>query len=159
LLSGLFGDPELAGLFSEQAELAAMLRFEAALSQGQAQAGLIPAQAADEIAALCADFVPDTESLRRGVARDGVLVPDLIKQMRAALPDQAASHLHFGATSQDVVDTGLVLRLVTVTDIVSARLGALIRSLETLETKFGGNRMMGRTRMQDALEITAADRL
>jgi 3-carboxy-cis,cis-muconate cycloisomerase len=159
LLSGLFGDAELAGLFSEGAELDAMLRFEAALAEAQGELGLIPSEAATTIGRLCASFEPDTEQLRNGVAKDGVPVPNLIKQMRAALDEAAAPHLHFGATSQDVVDTGLVLRLAAVTKVLGARIAAIVELLRAHEQTFGPNRLMGRTRMQDALDIAVADRL
>ncbi len=158
-LSGLFGDPELAGLLSGQAELVALLRFEAVLAAAQADKGLIPAEAAEVIAALCAGFEPDPERLRAGVARDGVVVPDLVKQMRDALPEAVAPYLHFGATSQDAVDTALVMRLGPVLEILGRRISGVVASFKTLESRFGANRLMGRTRMQDALEITVADRL
>lgn len=159
LLSGLFGDPELAGWFSLEAEIGAMLRFEAALAEAQGETGLIPTEAAADIAAFCESFTPDIDRLRAGVARDGVVIPDLVAQMRAQLPERAATHLHFGATSQDVIDTGLVLRLSEILHILEARIQKLIATLEQHQKTFGSNRLMGRTRMQDALEITVADRL
>lgn len=159
LYSGLFGDPELAGLFSDAAEVEAMLAFEAALAGAQAEAGLIPAHASGVIIELCNSFAPDREALRAGMARDGVAVPDLVKQVRAQLPDALAPHFHFGATSQDVVDTALVLRLKHAVGILETRLNGMIEALRELEERFGTNRLMGRTRMQDALEISVADRL
>lgn len=159
LYSGLFGDPELAGSFSEAAEVKAMLTFEAALAGAQAEAGLIPAEAAGSIITVCNDFAPDMNALRIGMARDGVAVPDLVKQVRARLPEGLAPHFHFGATSQDVVDTALVLRLETVIAILGGRIDGVVETLAALESRFGANRLMGRTRMQDALEISIADRL
>lgn len=159
LYSGLFGDPELAGLFSDAAELKAMLEFEAALAGAQAEAGLIPAHASGVIIELCNTFAPDREDLRAGMARDGVAVPDLVKQVRAHLPETLAPHFHFGATSQDAVDTALVLRLKRIIGILGTRLNGIIGALARLEERFGANRLMGRTRMQDALPITVADRL
>lgn len=159
ILSGLFGDPELAGWLSEDADIKAMLRFEAALAEAQAEHGLIPADAASAISALCADFAPDMDQLRKGVAQDGVIIPNFVKQLRAALPEHAAKHVHFGATSQDAIDTGLVLRLAPIADILQTRLQKLGETLTALEAKFGTNKLMGRTRMQDALEISVADRI
>lgn len=158
-LSGLFADPELAAYFSAPAEIAAMVRFETALAAVQAEAGVIPDEAAAAIAELEESFRPDLALLAAGTGRDGVVAPDLVAQMRAALPEAARTHLHVGATSQDVIDTGLVLRLVPVLGVFEARLAEAIETLSRLAERFGDRQLMGRTRMQDALPITAADRL
>lgn len=159
LYSGLFGDPELAGLFSDSAEIAAMLRFEVALTSALSETGLISASESGTIIVLCDSFTADIEALREGIRRDGVAVPDLVRQVRAHLPQELAPYFHFGATSQDVIDTALILRLAQIIDILAARITHFTGTLEALESRFGANRMMGRTRMQDALEISVADRL
>ncbi|PYB72535.1 3-carboxy-cis,cis-muconate cycloisomerase [Rhizobium wuzhouense] len=158
LLSGLLGDTEVAAQFSAAAELQAMLSFEAALAKAEAEEGLIPVPAAEAIAGLAEDFVADLDALNQATARDGVVIPDLVRQWRAALGEHA-SHLHFGATSQDAIDSGLMLRLSEVLRIVSQRLAAIIAALDGLETRFGPQPLMGKTRMQAAIEITVAARL
>ncbi|WMT85445.1 3-carboxy-cis,cis-muconate cycloisomerase [Pelagibacterium sp. 26DY04] len=159
ILSGLFGDPELAGFLSAEADVAAMVQFEAALASAQAECGLISAEAAEAIGHLATDLEVDMDRLRAGLGRDGVVVPELVKQMRAALDEEAAQALHFGATSQDVMDTSLVLRLKSICAILSARIAAIEGALEALSGRFGKRGLMGRTRMQDALEISVADRI
>ena len=77
-LSALVGDDEAAGFFSAEAEIAAMLSFEAALAKAEAQWEVIPAPAAAEIVACCRNFRPDMERLRAGIDRDGVVVPELV---------------------------------------------------------------------------------
>ncbi|PLK72924.1 3-carboxy-cis,cis-muconate cycloisomerase [Rhizobium sp. TH135] len=158
ILSGLLGDDEIGAQFSAAAELSAMLRFEVALAEAEAAEGLIPRASAEEIAALPEAFVADLDALKQAIGRDGVVIPDLVRQWRAGLGD-AGKHLHFGATSQDAIDTGLMLRLGAVLSILDQRLAAIISSLDGLETRFGTQSLMGRTRMQAAIPITVADRL
>lgn len=158
-LSGLVGDDELAGLMSPQAEVDAMLAFEAALALAQAGEGMIPPEAAESIANLCTSFVPDIAGLRTGTGRDGVVVAELVNQLRSALGTEAAAHLHLGATSQDVIDTALMLRLKKVNGLFMGRLSRLEARLGSLDCAFGGRRLMGYTRMQAAMPIIVSDRI
>lgn len=158
-LSGLLGDPEIAPYFSTEADIRAMLSFEAALAKAEAAHGLIPSDAAARIAETCANFTLDIASLRSATARDGVVIPDLVKQLRQAIGGDAAAHAHFGATSQDVIDTSLMIRLKAVTFIFAGRLYAVTAALDALDRQFGKNPLMGHTRMQAAIPITAADRI
>ena len=158
-LSGLLGDMEIAGCFSIKADLAAMLRFELALAEAEAETGVIPSNAVDAIKQAIDSFEPDMPALAAGSARDGMVVPELINQLRANVDETHRPHLHFGSTSQDVIDTSLALRLSDVSTILTARLKEVISHLERLTVQFGGNELMGRTRMQAALPMTAADRL
>ena len=73
---------------------------------------------------------PDWEQLAEGLAQDGVVVPAFVKQLRAAVGEPHAKSVHFGATSQDVIDTALMLRLKAVIEILGHRLDALIHALE-----------------------------
>lgn len=158
-LSGLFADPEIAALLSAQADIGEILRFEAALAQAQAALDIIPGEAATAIAQAVAAFTPDMDALAQGVSRDGVVIPALVRQLRAALPEQYRAHLHFGVTSQDVIDTSLIIRFKAIVAILDARLEGLIAALDSLAARFGANPLMARTRMQDALPIVVADRL
>ncbi|WP_353643324.1 3-carboxy-cis,cis-muconate cycloisomerase [Mesorhizobium sp. WSM2239] len=159
LLSGLFGDEEVEALLGLESELAAMLRFEIALAEAEAEVGVIPAEAARAIANALAGFKPDIAALRNGVARDGVAVPELVRQMRERIGTPQADRLHFGATSQDVIDTALVLRLKPVLDLFERRLDRLAERFDQLDKRFGKNPLMGRTRMQAAIEISVGDRI
>jgi 3-carboxy-cis,cis-muconate cycloisomerase len=158
ILSGLLGDDEIGAHFSAATELSAMLGFEVALAEAEAAEGLIPVEAAHAIAALPEVFLADTDALKQAIGRDGVVIPDLVRQWRAALGEHG-KHLHFGATSQDAIDTGLMLRLATVLSILDQRLAAVATALDGLDTRFGANLLMGRTRMQAAIPITVSDRL
>lgn len=159
ILSGLLGDDEIAAYFTTEADIRAMLSFEAALARAEAAHDLVPSDAASRIVETCANFAPDIASLRSATARDGVVIPDLVRQLRKAVGGKAAEHLHFGATSQDVIDTGLMIRLKAVLFLFSGRLQAIIATLDALDRRFGGNRLMGHTRMQAAIPIAVSDRL
>jgi 3-carboxy-cis,cis-muconate cycloisomerase len=158
-LSSLLGDEEVASFFSAAAEFEAMLAFEVALAKAEAIAGVVPADAAHAIEITAHRFSPDVASLRAATARDGVVVPDLVRQLRAAVGEPHARHLHFGATSQDVIDSGLMLRLSRVLPLLEERLDGLIGGLAALSATFGAHGLMGRTRMQPAIPITVGDRL
>jgi 3-carboxy-cis,cis-muconate cycloisomerase len=159
LLGALLGDPDIAAFFTVEADLAAMLDFETALAATQASLGLIPREAAEAIGEARARFVPDLDNLAAGVARDGVVAPTLVAQLRAAIGEPHAKHLHRGATSQDVIDTSLTIRLKGVCDLLDRRLAALIAELDVIEARDGAAALMGRTRMQRALPISARDKL
>ncbi|MFB9948519.1 3-carboxy-cis,cis-muconate cycloisomerase [Rhizobium puerariae] len=158
-LSGLLGDEEAGRLFSAEAEIEAMLAFESALAKAEASAGVIPADAAERICAVCGAFTPDMAELRQGTARDGIVVADLVSQLRGVVGDDAAQYVHFGATSQDVIDTALILRLKQVCGLFNERLSALEKVLGEIDRTFGGRALMGHTRMQAAIPITVSDRI
>ena len=159
ILSALLGDEEVAQAFSVEADVRAMLAFEAALASAQAALGLIPQELAAKIAEVCATFSPDVQALREGVAKDGVVAPTLVKVLRERVGEPHAAKVHFGATSQDVIDTSLVLRLKPIVASFGLRIHGLIESLRAIEAEQGATPLMGRTRMQRALPITAADKL
>jgi 3-carboxy-cis,cis-muconate cycloisomerase len=157
-LSGLLGDEELAPLFGEAAELAEAIAFELALAEATGEAGLIPTEAARLISERLPLFRPDGAAIAAATARDGVAVPELVRQMRAFL-GAAGEHLHSGATSQDVVDTSLVRRLKRALAILEGRLASLDAGLGDLDAGHGGNKLMGRTRMQDAVAMGVSDKI
>jgi len=159
LLSGLLGDEEIAPQFSPEADFEELNYFEEALARAEAAEGLIPEAAAEAISLACAAFEPDTALVRQAAARDGVIVPEYVRQLRERIGPPHAEHLHFGVTSQDLIDTSLVRRLLPVVETFDVRLAAIVSSLDGLARRFGGNRLMGRTRTQDALAITVADRV
>jgi 3-carboxy-cis,cis-muconate cycloisomerase len=158
-LSGLLGDEEISAFFSADADIRAMLSFEAALAHAQAAHGAVSKETAVRIAEVCATFQPDVLALRHAVATDGVVIPELVRQLRNAAGGEAAEKIHHGATSQDVIDTSLMLRLKAACAILSDRLSRLLGSFDDLGRDWGGNQLMGQTRMQAAIPITVADRL
>jgi 3-carboxy-cis,cis-muconate cycloisomerase len=158
-LDSLLGDPDLDAFLSAEADLVAMLRVEVALARACGECELIPADAAQVIELAAADFRPDMEQLTKDTLRDGIVVAGLVKQLRAHVGEPHDQHVHFGATSQDIIDTALAIRLAATLALFDGRLSALIETLKAMEARFGSNRLMGRTRMQAAIPIAAGDRI
>ncbi|XUY29382.1 3-carboxy-cis,cis-muconate cycloisomerase [Agrobacterium sp. rho-8.1] len=158
-LGGLFGDEETSALFSAEADVAAMLQFEVALAKAQAACDVISNDDAVRIADALNTIVIDYPSLREGVAKDGVVIPDFVRQLRSVVGGQAATSVHVGATSQDVIDTSLMLRLKATAEIIMARLSSCVSGLQNIALRDGSNPLMGYTRMQAAISMTVADRV
>jgi 3-carboxy-cis,cis-muconate cycloisomerase len=159
LLAALMGDQEIEALLADAAQVAAMVKFELALAQAEAEAGLISAEAAAAIASGLEGFEPDWGDLAIGMARDGVVVPALLGQMRRCIAPSHAEALHKGATSQDAIDTALMLQLAAVIAILVARLTALLEALDGIDGRFGAQPLMAHTRMQRALPYTVGAKL
>lgn len=157
-LGGLFGDDEMRALWSPQAQLEGMRRFEAAWSRALGQAGMADTGQAEQAARAIEGMQFDLADLRTGTAHDGVVVPALVRQMKAAAGDAAAA-VHQGATSQDVIDTALVLAIKPGLALLDQQLAQLQTALRKLDTQFGTRPLIGRTRMQAATPITVGDRI
>lgn len=158
LLAGLLGDAEIGPFFSDEAAIAAMIRVECALARAGARAGILPREAAGAIEAGLAGWAPAPADLAAGTARAGVPVPPLLAAARARLSPEAAHWLHWGATSQDIVDTALALRLAPVLDILASRLDRLEGALSRAAERWAELPMAGRTRAQAAAPIAFGDR-
>jgi 3-carboxy-cis,cis-muconate cycloisomerase len=159
LLRGLLGDPDTERWLSAEAEVQALIDFEIALADAESAEGVVLADAAEAVVRALRGYQPDLAALSEGAARDGVVVPALVRTVRKDLSEEHARSLHFGATSQDAADSGLMIRLKGLTTLFESKLEALESSLEALSVQFGAVEIMGRTRMQDALPIRAADRI
>ncbi len=159
VLAGLLGDEEVLRQFSFEAELAAMFAFEQALADAEAEHDVIPIEAPAAIGKALTDFSPDLDRLRVETAKDGVVVPELIRQLRAKIGEPHGTKIHFGATSQDVIDTALALRLKPVVARLDQLLSDAVDGLHALEKPFGGRALTGMTRMQPALPIRASVRI
>lgn len=158
-LSGLLGDAETGACLTAEADVAAMIRFERALAEAEGAEGVIPAEAAQKIAAAASSFEPEMAPLREGMRRDGVVIPELVRQLRAAVGEPHAKYVHHGATSQDAIDTSMALRLSAALDIFAARLTRTVEALDALARRDGGKRVMAHTRMQAALPVDAARKI
>jgi 3-carboxy-cis,cis-muconate cycloisomerase len=148
----LFGDAETASFFSDAAEVQAMLRVEAALAQVQGDLGLIPGDAAARIVQALDQARIDPAGLAAATARNGVPVPGLLAAVREAAGP--LDGLHGGATSQDIVDTALALRLAPVLDLWACRLDDVIAGLGALAARHADLPMAARTYGQAAVPTT-----
>ncbi len=154
LLGPLLSDPPTAALFDDAAEIAAMVAVERALARAQGALGVIPSAAAAAIDAGLDGWAPDADALAPGAARDGVAVPALVAALRGRLDPQAGRWLHWGATSQDVADCALALRLAAALDGFAPRLGAVRAALAAASARWADLPMAGRTRSQIAAPTT-----
>lgn len=154
MTSALFGDEEVAALFSDEAEIAAMIAFEAALARVEAALSIIPPDAGSEIDRVLKSATVPASDLRDGFASAGVSVPALVKALRTRVGGSAGPYVHWGATSQDVIDTALILRIRTAIEIMERRLDHLIRDLATCASAHARTMMAARTRTQIATPTT-----
>ncbi|SLN49646.1 lyase family protein [Roseisalinus antarcticus] len=142
----LVTDRETAALFSDSAEVRAMLIVLGALARAQGAAGVIPEISAGAIHRASMELQIDPGGLARATGRDAVAVPELARQFRDLM--QAPEHaqwVHFGATSQDIMDTALALRLRQVLARAEDRLAALMLALARQAEAHATLPMAGRT--------------
>ena len=157
LLNYLFRSEDVERKFSSRACLQGMLDFEAGLARAEARAGVIPSSAAVAITVKCkADFF-DVAELARGARLAGNIAIPLVKALTALVSENdkdAARFVHWGATSQDAIDTGLVLQLRQALNFVASDLDRLAAALAELAAKHRSTLIVGRTWMQQALPTT-----
>ncbi|MGB3278332.1 MAG: lyase family protein, partial [Pseudorhodobacter sp.] len=146
LYRGLFSDDEVQTLFSDSAELRAMLLVEGALARVQGKLGLIPADAAAYIDRASREVSIDPSALSAATAANGVPVPAFLAAFRkdAGAPEPM-QYVHWGATSQDIMDTALMLRLKRLHGSWAARLDGLIATLGRLAETHAETPMAGRS--------------
>jgi 3-carboxy-cis,cis-muconate cycloisomerase len=155
LFAGTFARGGAAAAVTDDAWLVALLEVEAALARAAATAGLVPAAAADEVAAACADPGRlDVAALVAHAADAGNPVPPLVSALRAAVGRGAAGAVHVGATSQDVLDTAMVLLARRALAAVDADLAAAAGRTAELARAHRDDVVMGRTLLQQALPTT-----
>jgi 3-carboxy-cis,cis-muconate cycloisomerase len=154
LFGGVFARGPVAAQVDDHAMLQAMLDAEAALARASAAAGVIPAAAAEQIAACCDAGRFDVDALGRASAAAGNPVVPLVRALAEQLPEEAAGHVHQGATSQDVLDTAASLvawrALGPLLEDLAAAAGACARLAEAHR----GTVLAGRTLLQQAVPVT-----
>jgi len=157
LLDPLFTTDRMRAIFSDHGRLQAMLDFEAALARGEARIGAIPQGAGAAIAEQCrADFF-DVDALGAGAAQSGNTAIPLVKELtaRVAARDRdAARYVHWGATSQDAMDTGLVLQLREALVVLESDLARLAAALAALAQAHAATPLAGRTWLQQGPPVT-----
>jgi len=151
---GLFTTPAMRAVFSDAARLQRMLDVEAALARAEAKLGLIPAEAAAEISAKADVGRFDLETIGKGTALVGYPIVPLVKALGQACAGDAGRYVHWGATTQDIVDTALVLQLRDGLDLISQDLDGTETALAGLARRYRDTPMAGRTHAQHALPIT-----
>jgi 3-carboxy-cis,cis-muconate cycloisomerase len=153
LFRDMFGTAEMRAVFSDEALVGRYLETEAALARAQARAGVVPQSAADAIHAAAQAVVIDFDRLRRETEIVGYPILPLVHQLSEAA-GEAGRYVHWGATTQDIMDTANVLQLRSALDIVERDLKELRDCLADLARKYRDTPMAGRTHLQQALPIT-----
>jgi 3-carboxy-cis,cis-muconate cycloisomerase len=162
LLARLFGSPEASAAFGDRARLQGMLDFEAALARAEARTGVIPAAAAEAIARRCRAELFDVAALAEATAKAGNPAIPLIAALTAQVSEgdaAAARYVHWGATSQDAMDTGLVLQLRQFADVLREDLDRLSAALAGRAEEHKATLLAGRTWLQHAAPITLGVKL
>lgn len=157
LTAPMFAGDTMPEVFSARACVQGMLDFEAALARAEARAGVIPQTAAEPIAAKCNAALIDLPQLAHAGASAGNLAIPLVRQLTAlvARDDRDASKfVHWGATSQDAIDTGLILQLRKALKLIDADLAQLANALALQAQTHRNTPLVGRTWMQHALPVT-----
>ncbi|MDV3438215.1 3-carboxy-cis,cis-muconate cycloisomerase [Metapseudomonas otitidis] len=162
LFDAYFTAPAMRAIFCDQGRVQGMLDFEAALARAEARVGLIPREAVAPIEAACrADFY-DFSALAQAIASAGnsaiPLVKALGKRIAAASPE-AERYVHLGATSQDAMDSGLVLQLRAAIGLIEADLAALGDALAEQAERHADTPLAGRTWLQQATPVTLGMKL
>lgn len=156
LIEALATTGPLADLFSDESVLRAMLQFEVALAKAQARVGVIPKSAADAIATTQPRAF-DIPQIAHDTFRAGTPAIPFVKTLTEIVRRKyttAAGFVHWGATSQDIADTALVLLLQQAQPILAKDLTALESSLRAISEKHKNTIMLGRTLLQAAPPIT-----
>lgn len=156
LFDQLFACPAVDRIFADAATVQRMLDFEAALIRSEARADVIPASAVEPVTSMCDAKLFDLGALSESAARAGNLAIPLIKELTAkvaASDRNAAGFVHWGATSQDVIDTAIVLQLRDAIGLIEADLAHIRTLLCDLAIRYRATPMAGRTWMQQAVPI------
>ncbi|MEU4674886.1 lyase family protein [Amycolatopsis sp. NPDC023774] len=154
LLGRLWGDDTMAAVWSERATVEAWLSVEAELARAQAAAGVLPQADAELIAEAATVTGLDTEALWAGARNVGYPILSLVRAIAARLPDGPNGRVHYGATTQDIMDSGFALQSVRAADRLDGLLGELGDAVEAVMTAHVHTVMPGRTHGQQAVPTT-----
>jgi 3-carboxy-cis,cis-muconate cycloisomerase len=154
LFGPIFVPDEIREAVGGHAWLQAMLDAEAALAVAEARAGLIPTEAAEAIAGCCDATRFDLEEIGYEGRATGNPVPPLVKALTRAVPDDAARHVHKGATSQDITDTAAMLVARRALELILSEVDGIAAACARLADDHRETVMPGRTLLQQALPTT-----
>jgi 3-carboxy-cis,cis-muconate cycloisomerase len=147
-------DPGVRALFAETSRYQAWLDVEAALAQAQAELGIIPRQAAEEITRKAHIALLNLDNIRAGLARTGHSLVPLIWELDRVCDGDAGGYVHWGATTQNITQTGQLLLLRRAHDIFLTQLASLLRELADLAERTKEMLLPGRTHGQHAVPAT-----
>ncbi|MBN7135524.1 adenylosuccinate lyase [Lysobacter enzymogenes] len=154
LYAGVYSDPDFAAIFCDRNQLQKWLDVERALALTQAEMGMIPHQTAQEIARVARAEAFDLDALGRHSRETGHVLVPTIRALAALCRDDCGEFVHYGATTQDILDTGLVLQIREAWHCALTRLRSIRAQLLQLALRHKRTPMVARTHGQQALPTT-----
>ncbi|KPC03545.1 3-carboxy-cis,cis-muconate cycloisomerase [Pseudomonas amygdali pv. lachrymans] len=157
LFDAYFMQPEMREIFSDEGRVQDMLDFEAALARAQARVGLIPPEVVADIELSCDARLFDFDALAIAIGSAGNSAIPLVKALGkqiAARSAEAERYVHMGATSQDVMDSGLILQLRRAIVLLERDLTLLADAMAEQAQRHAGTPLAGRTWLQQATPVT-----
>jgi 3-carboxy-cis,cis-muconate cycloisomerase len=152
--SARFKDPGLRPLFAEARRWQSWLDVEAALAKAQADLGIVPTAAAERIAACARLELLDDAAIREGLAKTGHPLVPLVWELARLSGEEAGGYVHWGATTQNILETGDNLLLREAHTIILGQLGELLGCLAGIAEKSADMPLPGRTHGQHAVPVT-----
>jgi 3-carboxy-cis,cis-muconate cycloisomerase len=153
LFRDAFGTPRMREVFSDQALVGRYVEVEIALAKAEAKCGVIPTEAAEAIAKQANASILDFDLLRQETDNVGYPILPLVHQLARQCGD-AGRYVHWGATTQDIMDTAVVLQLREAFRHIEDDISTIRRTLADLSRRYRDTPMAGRTHLQQALPIT-----
>lgn len=154
LFKDIFGTDEMRKIWDDLNTVQKWLDVEAALARAQAKLGIIPAAYANEISKKARVELIDMDELKRGIDKTTHPLMPLVRVFRTVCAGDAGEFIHWGATTQDIMDTGLVLQIKESLELVEPCLSAVNKTLKHMASEHKDTVMAGRTHGQHALPIT-----
>jgi len=153
IFKDMFGSAEMRAVFSDDNQLKCFVAAEVALAVAQGRTGVIPQEAADAIVKLAPSVAIDLAALKHEAENVGYPILGLVRQLSQNL-GEAGRYVHWGATTQDIVDTATVLQIRAGLALIERDMTAVSAALAGLAQKYRDTPMAGRTHLQQALPIT-----
>ncbi|MEP7141298.1 MAG: lyase family protein [Ferruginibacter sp.] len=154
IFSTYLSDEEMVSIVSDDALIKYLLHFEMVLAMTQAKLGIVPQPVADEIGTILHQIQIAPADLTEGTLKNGVPVITLLSFAKQKLSTKASQYLHYGATSQDAMDTAQVLIIQDAIVVIEKRVNDLHAHLTKLGEQYGNAACMAHTRGQQAMPVT-----
>jgi 3-carboxy-cis,cis-muconate cycloisomerase len=159
LLNRIGGDPAVEQAFSEESTVASWLRVEAALARALARGGVIEAETGERIAAACTPASVDLARLWKESAVVGYPILPLVRMICEHLPEADAAYVHYGATTQDIMDSAVVLQVAAATERLDELVQQIGDALARLDAEHRDTPMAARTHVMQAVPTTFGAKL
>ena len=151
---GIFISEQMRAVFSDESLMQKWLDTWSALAKAEADVGIIPEEAAEKIAKKAKYEVFDPNLIREGIVDTTHPLIVQIRQFTEAVGGRAGGYIHWGATTQDIMDTAVVLQMKEAQEVLLGQLNKFLDTLLALADKYKGTIMSGRTHGQHALPVT-----